>query len=99
MRELDNLSNPVGVIKESEILAAELFESDNAFFLVNGSTSGVQNMIMSAVNPGEKIILPRNIHKSAINGLILLSPLRNLFINFIQLSLKRPAGTRSILPL
>ena len=71
MRELDNLSNPVGVIKEAEMLSAELFETDNAFFLVNGSTSGVQNMIMSAVNPGDKIILPRNIHKSAINGLIL----------------------------
>lgn len=71
MRELDNLSNPVGVIKEAEMLAADLFKSDNAFFLVNGSTSGVQNMIMAACSPGDKIILPRNIHKSAINGLVL----------------------------
>ncbi len=71
MKELDNLSNPVGVIKEAEELAAELFYSDNAFFIVNGSTAGVQNMILSACNPGEKLILPRNIHKSAINGLVL----------------------------
>ena len=68
---LDNLSNPEGVIKEAEKLAATLFQADNAFFLVNGSTSGIQNMILSSVKPGEKIILPRNIHKSAINGLVL----------------------------
>jgi arginine/lysine/ornithine decarboxylase len=71
MKELDNLSHPVGVIKEAEQLAADLFEVDNAFFIVNGSTAGVQNMILSAVNPGETIILPRNIHKSAINALVL----------------------------
>lgn len=68
---LDNLSNPEGVIKESEELAANLFQADNAFFLVNGSTSGIQNMILSSVKPNEKIIIPRNIHKSAINGLVL----------------------------
>lgn len=71
MKELDNLSNPEGVIKEAEILAADLFHSDHAFFIVNGSTAGVQSMILSAVNPGEKIIIPRNIHKSAINALVL----------------------------
>lgn len=71
LKEMDNLSNPEGVIKEAEMLAADLFDSDHAFFLVNGSTSGVQNMILSAMNPGEKIIIPRNIHKSAINGLVL----------------------------
>lgn len=71
LKELDNLSNPVGVIKEAEQLAADFFKSDNAFFIVNGSTAGVQNMILSACNPGDKLILPRNIHKSAINGLVL----------------------------
>ncbi len=71
MKELDSLSNPINVIKESEALAADLFHADHAFFLVNGSTSGVQNMILSAVNDGDKIILPRNIHKSAFNGLII----------------------------
>ncbi len=71
MKELDNLSNPEGVIKDAEDLAAELFHSDNAYFIVNGSTAGVQNMILSAVQPGEKVIIPRNIHKSAINALVL----------------------------
>ena len=71
MPGLDNLSNPEGVIKEAEQLAADLFQADNVFFLVNGSTSGIQNMILATVKPGEKIILPRNIHKSAINALVL----------------------------
>lgn len=71
MKELDNLSSPTGIIKEAQELAADLFGADYAFFLVNGSTGGVQDMILSACNPGDKIILPRNVHKSAINGLVL----------------------------
>ena len=71
MKPLDNINNPIGVIKEAQELAAEAYWADHAFFLVNGTTSGVQAMIMSVCEPGDKIILPRNAHKSAINGLIL----------------------------
>ena len=71
MECLDNLCNPIGVIKEAEELAARAYGAENAFFLVNGTTSGVQAMIMAACRPGEKIILPRNAHKSAISGMIL----------------------------
>lgn len=71
MKPLDNIGSPSGVIKEAEELMADAYRSDHAFFLVNGTSSGVQAMIMSVCNPGEKIIMPRNAHKSAINGLIL----------------------------
>lgn len=71
MKPLDNLNNPTSVIKEAEDLAAEAYWADHSFFLVNGTTSGVQAMIMSVCEPGDKIIMPRNAHKSAINGLIL----------------------------
>ncbi len=71
MKSLDNLSNPIGVIKEAEALMADAYIADNAFFLINGTTSGVQAMIMSACGHGDKIILPRNAHKSAINGVIM----------------------------
>ncbi|MBA1334827.1 MAG: Arginine decarboxylase [Firmicutes bacterium] len=71
MECLDNICNPIGVIKEAEELAARAYGATNAFFLVNGTTSGVQAMIMAACRPGDKIILPRNAHKSAIAGLIL----------------------------
>ncbi len=71
MEDLDNICNPVSVIKEAQALAAELYEADNAFFLVNGTTSGIQAMIMSVCDPGDKIIIPRNAHKSAIGGIIM----------------------------
>ena len=38
---------------------------------MNGTTSAVQAMVMSACKKGEKIIMPRNVHRSAINALIL----------------------------
>ena len=71
MKPLDNLCHPVSVIKEAEDIAAEAFGASNAFFMVGGTTSAVQSMIMYACKSGEKIIMPRNVHRSAINALIL----------------------------
>jgi arginine/lysine/ornithine decarboxylase len=70
-KDLDVLSNPTGVISKAESLMADAYNSDYAFMLVNGSTSGVLTMIMSACGPKDKIIMPRNVHKSAVNGLIM----------------------------
>lgn len=70
-RGLDNLSKPKGVIKEAQALAADAFGADHAYFLINGTSQGIIAMIMTAVRAKEKIIIPRNVHKSAINGLIL----------------------------
>ena len=70
-KEMDLLDKPTGVIKEAEALLADAWDADYAYFLVNGSTFGVQAMMLAACPPGSKIILPRNIHKSAVNGLIL----------------------------
>ena len=71
MEELDFANNPTTVIHESEKLLARAFGAENAHFLVNGTTAGVQAMIMSACEPGDKIIIPRNAHKSTIGGIIL----------------------------
>ncbi len=71
MKPLDNLSHPVGVIRDAEKLAAEAFCAENAFFMVNGTSSAVQAMVMSVCARGDKIIMPRNVHRSAINALIL----------------------------
>lgn len=71
MKPLDNLCHPVSVIKDAEELAAEAFGAAHAFFMVGGTTSAVQSMIMYACKSGEKIIMPRNVHRSAINALIL----------------------------
>ncbi len=71
MKPLDNLCHPVSVIREAEELAAEAFGAAHAFFMVNGTTSAVQSMVMAACKKGDKIIMPRNVHRSAINALIL----------------------------
>jgi arginine/lysine/ornithine decarboxylase len=71
MKPLDNLCHPVSVIKEAEELAADAFGAKEAFFMVNGTTSAVQTMVLSACKKGEKIILPRNVHRSVINAMIL----------------------------
>ncbi|MGB7594114.1 MAG: aminotransferase class V-fold PLP-dependent enzyme [Erysipelotrichaceae bacterium] len=70
-KDLDNLCHPVGVIREAEEIAAEAFGAGHAFFIVNGTTAAVQAMVMNVVRKEEKIILPRNVHRSAIYALIL----------------------------
>ncbi len=69
--ELDNLFAPEGVIKEAQELASEAFGAEKTWFLANGSTSGVISSILATCGEGDKIILPRNIHQSAIFGLVL----------------------------
>ncbi|MCQ2513552.1 MAG: aminotransferase class I/II-fold pyridoxal phosphate-dependent enzyme [Ruminococcus sp.] len=71
MKPLDNLCHPVSVIRDAEQLAADAFGAEHAFFMVGGTTSAVQSMIWSVCKAGDKIILPRNVHKSVINALVL----------------------------
>lgn len=67
---LDNLQAPSEVIEQAQILAAAAFGAQQTWFLVNGSTTGVIAAILATCGEGEKIILPRNIHSSAIAGII-----------------------------
>lgn len=67
---MDNVSNPQGIIKEAQELLAKAYKADQAFFITNGTTQAIHIMLMSILNPGDKILLPRNIHKSVINALV-----------------------------
>ena len=71
MKPLDNLCHPVSVIKEAEQLAAEAFGAAHAFLMVGGTTSAVQSMLLAVCKRGDKIILPRNVHRSVINAMVL----------------------------
>lgn len=71
MKPLDNLCHPVSVIHEAEELAADAFGAANAFLMVGGTTSSVQSMVLTACKRGDEIILPRNVHRSVINALVL----------------------------
>ena len=68
---LDNLAHPQGVVLEAENLMADACNADASFFLINGTTSGILAMVMSVCRANDKIILPRNVHKSVTNALVL----------------------------
>ncbi len=80
LAELDNLFAPGGVIQEAQQLAAEAFGASQTWFLVNGSTCGIEAAILATCGTGDKIILPRNVHSSAIAGLILSGAIP-IFVN------------------
>ncbi|MGL5760539.1 MAG: aminotransferase class I/II-fold pyridoxal phosphate-dependent enzyme, partial [Cetobacterium sp.] len=68
---VDGLHNPKSCIKEAQELAADAYGVKKTFFAVNGTSGAIQAMIMSVVKPGEKILVPRNVHKSVSGGIIL----------------------------
>lgn len=70
-KSIDYLCQSRGVIRQAEMLAAEAFGAKSAFFMVGGTTSSIQAMIMSVCAPGEKILIPRNVHYSVINAVII----------------------------
>ena len=69
--QVDSLHKPTGVIKEAEELAADAYGADHTLFSIHGTSGAIQAMIMAAVGEGDKIIVPRNIHKSVTSGIIL----------------------------
>ncbi|KAJ6827715.1 uncharacterized protein M6B38_366575 [Iris pallida] len=71
LTELDDLFSPKGVILDAQKQAASLFGASETWFLVGGTTCGVQASIMATCSPGETLILPRNSHISAISGMVL----------------------------
>ncbi|MDF2592683.1 MAG: aminotransferase class I/II-fold pyridoxal phosphate-dependent enzyme [Clostridia bacterium] len=77
---VDNLHCPETSIKEAQELAAQAFGAKHTFFLVNGTTGGIYSMILAATNPGDKIIIPRNCHKSVI-GAVILARLQPIYIS------------------
>lgn len=77
---IDNLHCPEAAIKEAQELAAQAFGAKHTFFLINGTTAGIYSMILAATNPGDKIIIPRNCHKS-VTGAVILGRLHPIYIN------------------
>ncbi len=67
---LDDLHQPLGVIEDAQKLAAEAFQADYTFFSVQGTSGAIMTMIMTVCSPGDKIIVPRNVHKSVMSAII-----------------------------
>ena len=69
---LDDLHHPESVIMQAQQLAADCFGAEESFFLVGGSTSGnIALLLTVCTEPGDLILVQRNVHKSVIHGLML----------------------------
>ena len=79
MSELDDLHCPEGCLREAQELAAELYGSDRCFFAVNGTTGAIHAMLISALKPGEKVLIPRNAHR-AVAGALVIGSLEAVFL-------------------
>ncbi len=67
----DNLHAPREMIREAQEKAARFFGADATFFLVNGTSTGNISALMAVADPGQKVIIPRDCHKSVMHGLVL----------------------------
>ncbi|ALC91138.1 arginine decarboxylase [Bacillus sp. FJAT-18017] len=67
---LDDLHAPKGIIKQAQDLAAEAFGADHTFFSVQGTSGAIMTMVMTVCGPGDKIIVPRNVHKSIMSAIV-----------------------------
>lgn len=72
MEELDDLFAPETCIKAAQGLAAKLYGADVTHFVVNGTTGAIQAMMLATLNPGDGVILPRNVHRSVIGAVMLI---------------------------
>lgn len=68
---LDDLHHPTGAIKQAQELAAEAFSADFTYFSVQGTSTAIMTMVLATVGPGDKILVPRNVHKSVLTAIML----------------------------
>ena len=73
-----NTSRHDAALRAAERLAAETWSADDAWYVVNGSSSGNHALLMALLNPGDTVIVARDAHLSVLTGLILVGahPLR-----------------------
>ena len=71
MTATDNSFHPTGCVRDAQALAADLFGAGATFYLTAGSTLGVATSLLAAVPAGATVVLPRNIHRSVVAGLVL----------------------------
>ncbi|WP_391120681.1 aminotransferase class I/II-fold pyridoxal phosphate-dependent enzyme [Psychrobacillus sp. L3] len=67
---LDDLHSPKGAIKQAQKLAAEAFGADQTFFSVQGTSGAIMTMILTICGPGDKLLVPRNVHKSIMSAIV-----------------------------
>ena len=69
---LDDLAEPTHCLKKAQELVAHLYGAKAAYFSVNGTTGALHIMLMAALNPGDKVLVARNIHRAVLGALVLV---------------------------
>ncbi len=98
--DTDTLHGPTGAILAAEEAAADCWHAGRSFLLVNGSTAGIQAMILWAAMSGKTLVLPRDCHVSAVHACAIagVQPvwLESAWNNAEQLSQLRPDSLRDL---
>lgn len=61
----DNLHHAEGILKDFMQRAAEIYGSDESFYLINGSSCGILSAVSACVPRRGEILIARNCHKAA----------------------------------
>jgi len=71
VEDLDNLHTPEGILQEAMNRTAAYYGCSDCFYLVNGSSSGLQAGIFTLLEEGDEIVVARNCHRSVFYALSL----------------------------
>ena len=71
VEELDNLHAPEGILQEAMNRTAAYYGCSDCFYLVNGSSSGLQAGIFTLLEEGDEVVVARNCHRSVFYALSL----------------------------
>ena len=75
----DNLHHPETILKEAQENAARLYQVQESFFCINGSTGAILAAVSAAVKKGGHILIARNCHKAVYHA----AYLRDLKVSYI----------------
>ena len=64
--EIGSTLSQSGLIAKSQREFSEKFRAKGCFFGVNGASGLIQSAVIAIANPGETILMPRNVHTSVI---------------------------------
>ena len=71
VEDLDNLHAPEGILQEAMNRTAAYYGCSDCFYLVNGSSSGLQAGIFTLLEEGDEVVVARNCHRSVFYALSL----------------------------
>jgi len=72
--ELPEIGGPLeaeGAVAEAQAAAAALLGAQRCWFGVNGASGLLQVGLLALAQPGERVLLPRNLHRSLLHGCLL----------------------------